>query len=179
MVPRGDRSINRVTFRTVRKAFFFGMACASAIGSFAACVGDDPASAPPAPDGSPDTSTIADASDSASDAGFDAGATCNIDAPFTTVERVTEFSTSNGDYGLAFSGDGLSAYVATGTGSQAIFVHTRLSTDAPFGGPIPLNGLPSDAHNYSPTITPDGKELFFAHRTIATGATDIYRAEIG
>jgi hypothetical protein len=161
----------------VRKAFFLAVAAAS-VAVIAACVGDDPVPATAAPDASTDSPTSEAAIDSGTDAGVDAAVPCKIDAPFTTVERVATFSTDNGDYGLSFTADGLGAYVASGAGTQVVYVHTRLSTAVPFGAAIPLSGMPSDAYNYAPTISADGKELFFTHRFIASGTTDVYRAEI-
>jgi hypothetical protein len=162
----------------VRKAFFLAVA-ATSVGVIAACVGDDPVSATPGPDASTDSPTSEAAVDSGPDAGVDSAVPCKIDAPFTSIERVAEFSTSNGDYGLSFTADGLSVYVASGAGTQVVYVHTRLSTNAPFGAAIPLSGMPSDAYAYAPTISADGKELFFAHHLIAGGGIDVYRAEIG
>lgn len=176
MLPRRDQRSNRVTIGIVRKLFFFAAASAAFVG-FVACVGDDPTPATPASDASTDSTGTVDATPTA-DAADAAPPRCNVEAPFTTVARVAELSTNGGDYGLSFTADGLSAYVATGV-AQVIFVHTRSSTNVPFGGAIPLSGMPSDvALNYAPTISADGKELFFAHGRKDNGATDIYRAEI-
>lgn len=181
MVPRADPRINRVTIEIVRKPLFLFAVAAASVGAVAACVGDDPVSTTPAPDASTDAASDSSVVEDAADSGpsVDASTQCKIDAPFTTVERVAAFSTDNGDYGLSFTADGLSAYVATGFGAQVIFVHTRARPDVPFGAAIPLSGMPDTSYNYSPTISPDGKELFFGHRVKTSGEVDIYRADIG
>ena len=178
MLPRADRRSNRVTIRIVRNAFFLGFAVAS-VAAFVACVGDDPIGATtPTADAGGDVPVAPD--DAMPDTGVDAGVPGAIDAPFTKIEHVDAFSTADGDYGLSFTADGLSVYVATGFGTQEIRVHTRTSTNVPFGAAIPLSGMPTSiAYNFSPAIRADGKELFFTYRPKPNGLGDIWRADIG
>ena len=99
-----------------------------------------------------------------------------MDAPFTTVGRDDDLSTGNPDYGVAFSPDGLRAYVAMGAlPNITMGVRVRNKTSEPFGPFNALGGFP-DGGNHWPTTSPDGTELFFALNTVPD--VKIWRAVI-
>jgi hypothetical protein len=58
-----------------------------------------------------------------------------------------------------------------------LFETTRTSRDAPFATPVELHELDTDGDDFSPTLSADGLEIFFASRRPTTASqADIYSA---
>jgi Tol biopolymer transport system component len=77
------------------------------------------------------------------------------------------------------SEDGLSLYFSSyrdgGRGGSDIWVSRRSSTDQPFGAPAPLTSVNSSGFDGEPSISADGRALFFASdRARTVGGTDLW-----
>jgi Tol biopolymer transport system component len=112
-------------------------------------------------DGGTDTGGGADAGDASAAPG-----PCDPSAPFTNIVAATALSAGSvSTDGVAFTSDGLTAYVSsnrTGTvGGFDIFVSTRSSTTAAWGALTSLPNVNTASQERSPVLTPDGLTLFF------------------
>jgi hypothetical protein len=188
---RGRQSSGGTLAEVKRTFLYTAWGLLLALGAAAACVGDDPETAPVTGidiEGGSDSST-ADTSlpldagagaDTSVDAATDASRRCSIDTPFSAPTLVPDLSTPNNDYGVTLTGDGRTVYLATGAGAINIYVKT-LGPDASFENQTLINNLPpapigGTQANFRPSISADGTELFF---TRGVGDDyDIFRADI-
>lgn len=99
-------------------------------------------------------------------------------AAFARPERVAELSGPTKDGAPFISPDGLTIHFTSdrpGARRLDIWTATRPSRTAPFSAPVHLPELASAADDEDPSISPDGKELYFASNR-AGGTFQLYRA---
>ena len=90
-------------------------------------------------------------------------------------------NTSNWEQGPSISADGLTLFFSSynrpgGSGGDDIYVTTRATTDDPWGTPVNLGPkVNSSAHDWAPSISVDGLELFFgSKRSGGYGGYDLW-----
>lgn len=97
-------------------------------------------------------------------------------ATFGAFELVTELATPDGaEEGITFSRDGLEMIL---TRNRQLYRSTRASRTSPWSAPVALTGIPFPEVN-APSLTPDGRTLFFYGRAAAGLPYRIYRTERG
>ncbi len=154
-----------------------------------ACTGDDPApqTAPddagtgadsPGVDSS-STDGGRDASDSGLDAGLDAGPACKLAQPFQKKGKLLGIDPTNAtsEFGATLSADELSIYFASNQDNlgtyQRIYKATRAKRSDPFANVAPVVGVnasnqdPPDATTEFPSLTADGKTLYFSSSSVS------------
>jgi hypothetical protein len=90
-------------------------------------------------------------------------------------------NTSNWEQGPSISTDGLTLFFSSynrpgGSGGDDIYVTTRATTDDPWSTPVNLGSkVNSSAHDWAPSISADGLELFFGStRSGGYGGYDLW-----
>jgi Tol biopolymer transport system component len=109
---------------------------------------------------------------------------CNLAAPFGTPVALTALNDATAiDSAPSFSPDGLTLYFSTtragGAGAYDIWSATRPTLLGAFAAPAPVANIGSSANEYSATLTPDLKTIYFvSERTDggALGGGDIWKA---
>lgn len=151
--------------RRLLTASFFGC-----LALFLACVGDDP-------DDRTQTSGIDAGGDVAQNGGDAASAdasdaaprTCDVSAPFTSIELVSELNaTGLHNFGARLTTDRRTVYFHRQLSTQPIRIYaaTRPTVDAPFEAVTPVELATPDAGVDSfPSLSHDGSVLYFQRRT--------------
>jgi hypothetical protein len=79
--------------------------------------------------------------------------------------------------GPRISEDGLTLYFASNrNGNLDLFVSLRPSKTAEFGAPVPISELNTTEAETDPWVSPDGKTIYFARTSNATGTSTIWTA---
>lgn len=105
------------------------------------------------------------------------------DGSFGPATPVTELNTPGRDTRFTITGDGMTIYFtsnrAGGLGGIDIWTSSRRTTHSPFCTPVNLGSIVNSAgDDRSPSITTDGKELYFTStRPGGYGSDDVYMAE--
>ena len=90
----------------------------------------------------------------------------DLSAPFDDPQLLPGVNTVDGDDNPAVSPDGLTLYFASnrvgGAGSADIWYATRPDEDSDFGSPQPLTAANSTSVDSDPTLSADGRTLYFA-----------------
>lgn len=99
---------------------------------------------------------------------------------FDPPSSVTEVSSAQDDFLPFLSEDGLTIYFSStrvGTkGGQDLYLATRPTAMAPFGTPVPIDELNTDAGEQAGSLSPDGCRIYFS-RTGGPGGQQIWVAE--
>jgi hypothetical protein len=102
---------------------------------------------------------------------------CDLSKPFGTPTSLDDLNSPASDSSLAFSTDGLTAYVSSGrtgtVGGFDIFAFTRSSLGQSFANPMPLTNVNTADDERSPRPTGDGLRLFYFTNHASAGAYDI------
>lgn len=108
---------------------------------------------------------------------------CNVNAAFGMPTLLTVVNSTDIDSAPSFSPDGLTLFFSStrpgGMGAYDIWQSTRPSLTGAFTTPTLVGGINTAANEYSATLTPDGKTIYFvSERTDggALGAGDIWKA---
>jgi Tol biopolymer transport system component len=101
-------------------------------------------------------------------------------ARFSPPVRMAELSSGNQDGAPFITADGLTIYFtsnrAGGKGGVDLWTARRPSRTVPFSPPVPLTAVNSPEQDDDPSISPDGRELFFASNRSDGKAYLIYRS---
>ena len=102
-------------------------------------------------------------------------------ATFSMPVPVAAINTAALDLSPWISEDGLTLYFSSSrAGSPDIFKATRANTSGPFGAPVSVGELNTNAEEYAPVLSKDGLEIFFASTRDQDGMTpareDIFHA---
>jgi WD40-like Beta Propeller Repeat len=101
---------------------------------------------------------------------------------FHVPALVTELASPSRTDNPTLTGDMLEIYFTSnrdgGPGGGDIWVATRATTDAPFGTPVPVEGVNLDSFDTSSAISTDGLTLWFgSDRAGGLGAIDIWMSQ--
>jgi len=102
---------------------------------------------------------------------------CDLAMPFGDPTALTALNGADDDEFASLSPDELTIYYASnrlnpGTADLGIFVASRASRDLPFGAPVALDVVNTIDDDRSPSISPDGLELYF--HSSRTGFYELY-----
>ncbi len=105
----------------------------------------------------------------------------NRSEPFSNPEPLTEIDSPYGEYAPRLSHDALDLYFVSrrpgGLGALDIWVSHRSSLDAPFGEPVDVSILNSEANDTNAAIAHDGLSIVFGStRPSGHGQADLYRS---
>jgi lectin-like protein/WD40 repeat protein len=105
-------------------------------------------------------------------------ARADVGRPFATSSPVAELDTADFEGEPSVSADGLALAFSTnrpgGEGSLDVWLASRTTSEEPWGAPVPQSNVDTDLGEFSPGLSADGLELFFASN--AGGVQDIYYA---
>ncbi len=162
------------------RSWSYGAYAAAILGAFGlveACVGDAPAGEQTAGDAAADTAAPTDAGglDAVADASSDAGPevpACDPSKPFgTPILAMTD--PANAVLEGRLSADELTMYFSNGSATGSLYTVERSANYDPFSFasrqklPGPVNAAGPTEH--TPTVTPDGLNLFFESRSADAG----------
>ena len=105
--------------------------------------------------------------------GIDAVPTCANWGPFSGVVNVTPLNSSNEEYAVGVSADGLDIVFDSdrpgGLGMYDLYEATRASTTQAFGPPVRLANINSSQSDDNPALSTDGKTIYFSSTRTGTG----------
>ncbi len=97
---------------------------------------------------------------------------------FSAPVNLSGIDTADDETGPALSPEGLTLFFvsdrAGGLGRADIWMATRPDPSSPFGAPVNVAEVNSDASEIDPAISADGRELFFSRDT--SGSREIWRS---
>jgi hypothetical protein len=118
--------------------------------------------------------------DDGDDGGDDGGPCTSFDAWEPPVHLGDVVNSTADDTSPTLTADELVLYFDSnrggGAGSRDLWVATRTTRDEAFGAAVNLPSLNSTANDFTPALSPDGGELYFASNAGAANTLDLYVA---